>query len=79
MNPNEYCANKLKELRKSKNLTQQELAEGLNIKQQQIARYENNQRQFKQNFLFQLADYFDIPISEFFPTFNEKSKTNETA
>lgn len=67
MEINKYCANKLKELREKKNITQQELADDLHINQQQIARYENNQRQFKQDFLFMLANYFKISINEFFP------------
>lgn len=67
MDINRYCADKLKELRERKNLTQQELAEDLGIAQQQIARYENNQRNFKQDLLFQLADYFKVSINEFFP------------
>lgn len=67
MDINRYCADKLKELRERKNLTQQELAEDLGIAQQQIARYENNQRNFKQDLLFQLADYFRVSINEFFP------------
>lgn len=67
MEINKYCANKLKSLRERKNITQQELAEALHINQQQVARYENNQRQFKQDFLFEIANYFNVSISEFFP------------
>jgi repressor LexA len=67
MEINKYCANKLKQLRERKNITQQELADDLKINQQQIARYENNQRQFKQDFLFTLANYFKVSINEFFP------------
>lgn len=67
MEINKYCADKLKTLRERKNITQQELAEDLHINQQQIARYENNQRQFKQDFLYKLADYFKVSINEFFP------------
>lgn len=64
---NKYCAEKLKKLRLSKNLTQKELAEELGVTQQQIARYENNLRMFKQDFLFQLANYFQVSINDFFP------------
>lgn len=70
MDINQYAANKLKELRMSKRLTQEELAEDLGITQQQIARYENNQRKFKQDFLFKLAEYFEISINDFFPNFD---------
>lgn len=77
---NKYCAQKLKKLRISKNLTQKELAEELGITQQQVARYENNRRRFKQTFLFQLAEYFKVSINDFFPsteaTVSEFSKSN---
>ena len=51
MDVNKYTADKLKKLRIENNLTQEKLAEELNITQQQIARYENNLRQFKQDYL----------------------------
>lgn len=77
---NKYCAEKLKKFRLSRNLTQKELAEDLGITQQQIARYENNLRMFKQDFLFQLADYFHVSINDFFPPLeksNEEKKQDE--
>lgn len=64
---NKFCAEKLKRLRIQRNLTQKQLAEDLNVTQQQIERYENNKRKFKQDFLFQLADYFNVSINDFFP------------
>ena len=67
MDINKYAAEKLKELRNRRNLTQEELAENLGINQQQIARYENGLRYFKQEFLFTLASYFNVSINEFFP------------
>ena len=67
MNINKYAAEKLKKLRNMRNLTQEELAEDLKITQQQVARYENGVRKFKQEFLFILANYFDVSINEFFP------------
>lgn len=70
MDINEYSAKKLKELRERKNITQQELAEALGVQQQQIARYENNQRKFKQDLLCKLADYFNVSINDFFPNTN---------
>lgn len=70
MDINEYSAKKLKELRERKNITQQELAEALRVQQQQIARYENNQRKFKQDLLCKLADYFNVSINDFFPNTN---------
>lgn len=67
MDINEYAAQKLKELRQGKNLTQEELAEELGIAQKQISRYENGLRNFKQEFLFMLAEYFNVSINDFFP------------
>ena len=67
MDINKYAAKMLKQLRLEKKMTQEELAKQLNITQQQVARYENNLRQFKQDFLFKLADYFKVSINEFFP------------
>nr|DAT00349.1 MAG TPA: Helix-turn-helix XRE-family like protein [Caudoviricetes sp.] len=77
MDINKYAARKLKELRVQKNLTQEKLAEELNITQQQIARYENNMRQFKQDFLYQLAEYFGVSINYFFPQVNHLNNDNE--
>ena len=67
MDINKYAAEKLKELRNKRNLTQEELAEELNISQKQISRYENGLRNFKQELLFKLAEYFDVSINDFFP------------
>ena len=80
MNINKYASNKLKELRTEKKLTQEELAKDLNVTQQQIARYENNNRQFKQDFLFKLAEYFKVSINEFFPPIssNASDALNDT-
>lgn len=76
MDINKYASDKLKELRNRQNLTQEQLGEDLGITQQQIARYENNLRQFKQDFLFQLADYFNVSINEFFPDTTNKKQNN---
>lgn len=76
---NKYAAEKLKSLRSKKNITQKELAEELNVTQQQIARYENNRRQFKQDFLFKLADYFNVSINDFFPPIKNKYNIDEKA
>lgn len=72
MNVNQFISKKLKELRTVKNMTQEELAKDLNITQQQVARYENNLRQFKPDFLFKIANYFEVPVSDFFPEAEER-------
>lgn len=74
MESNEYASEKLKKLRTRKNLTQQELAEDLNIDQRQISRYESGQRQFKPDFLTKLSEYFNVPVSEFFSEELETAK-----
>lgn len=77
MDINKYAADKFKELRMKKNLTQEQLAEELNVTQQQVARYENNMRQFKQDFLFKLAEYFGVSINDFFPPLNFDETSQE--
>ena len=62
-----YIANKIKQLREKRNITQQELAEALGTTQQSIARYESGERKTDNNMLFALSDYFNISINEFFP------------
>lgn len=72
-NVTSYVANKIKTLREGKNITQQELAEALGTTQQSIARYESGERKADQNILYSLAEYFKIPIDDFFP----KRETNQ--
>lgn len=77
MEDNEYASKKLKKLRIRKNLTQQELAEELGITQKQISRYEKGERNFKQDFLVKLSEYFNVPISEFFSEDIKNNKQTE--
>lgn len=77
METNKYASEKLKKLRLRKNLTQQELAEDLNIEQKQISRYESGQRQFKPDFLAKLSEYFNVPISDFFSEKLEENKQTD--
>ena len=67
INFNEYASKKIKELRKNKGWSQQELANKLNVTQQQINRYENNQRILKKDFLEKLAIAFNVSMNEFYP------------
>lgn len=73
-NVTNYVANKIKTLRETKNITQQELAEVIGTTQQSIARYESGERKADQNILFALAEYFNISIDDFFP---ERKERNE--
>ena len=65
-----YAGNIIKKLRERKNMSQDELAEQLNITRQAISRYENGDRGVNQDLLFQLASIFNVKIDEFFPPLN---------
>ena len=53
---------RLKELRKSRNISQVKLAMDLNMNQNTISRYETNEREADYATLIALADYFDVSI-----------------
>ena len=65
-----YAGSIIKKLRERKNMSQDELAEQLNITRQAISRYENGDRGVNQDLLFQLASIFSVKIDEFFPPLN---------
>lgn len=54
--------NKLRELRKEKGLTQQELADEISVSKITILRWENEERQIKTEKAQQLADYFGVNV-----------------
>lgn len=70
MDTNKYIGSKIKEFRISKNITQEELGEFLNTTSQTVSRYENGERKTSNDMLFQLADYFNVSINDFFPSLN---------
>ena len=53
---------RLKELRKSRNITQLKLALDLNMNQNSISRYENGEREADNQTLIMLANYFNVSI-----------------
>ncbi|MDE5621079.1 MAG: helix-turn-helix domain-containing protein [Ruminococcus sp.] len=53
---------RLKELRKSKRITQQRLAIELNLNQNSISRYESGEREADYKTLIALSDYFQVSI-----------------
>lgn len=55
--------NRLKELRTSQGMTQQELAEAVSIPKRTIQRLENNESQIKPKKAQLLADYFGVEVS----------------
>ncbi|MES5892931.1 helix-turn-helix domain-containing protein [Bacillus cereus group sp. RP43] len=75
-------SSKLKELRESKGLSQEELAAKLNIPRSSITHYENhNDRLPRKSRLIEIADFFNVSIDyllsdtnvELRPNINEKS------
>lgn len=55
--------NRLKELRKAKKLTQQELAEKINVTKLTISRWERGERVPKSDKAQKLADFFGVSIA----------------
>lgn len=53
---------KLKELRKSRNISQLKLAMELNMNQNTISRYETGEREAGYTELIAIADYFNVSI-----------------
>ena len=53
---------KLREIRKSRNISQLKLAVDLNMNQNSISRYENMERQADYEALIRFADYFNVSI-----------------
>lgn len=53
---------RLKELRKSKKISQLKLALDLNMNQNSISRYETGEHEADYKTLIALADYFDVSI-----------------
>ena len=53
---------RLKELRKSKNISQLKLALDLNMNQNSISRYETGEREADYETLIKFADYFNVSL-----------------
>ncbi|MGM0260451.1 helix-turn-helix domain-containing protein [Enterococcus sp. AZ102] len=70
MELSKFIGGKIKQYRETKNITQDELAEFLGTTRQSISRYENGERKTNQDILFDLAEYFDVSINDFFPKRN---------
>lgn len=68
---------KIISLRKNNNITQDELAEKIEISKQALFNYENNKRQIPIDTLSRIAKVFKIHISDFFVENNENSQPIE--
>ena len=53
---------RLKKLRKERKISQLKLAIDLNMNQNSISRYENNEREADYETLIKFADYFDVSL-----------------
>ena len=63
---------RLKELRKSKNISQLKLALDLDMNQNSISRYETGEREADYETLIKFADYFDVPLDYLLGRTNSK-------
>lgn len=70
-------AERLKELRKEKGLTQQKVADSLNISQPNYRRWESGERRPSVETLVMLADYFEVSIDYLLTRKNQKVFENE--
>ncbi len=70
MDINKYIGAKIRTLRQSKNINQEELAEYLDVTTQAVSRYELGDRKTDNDILFKLADYFNVSVNDFFPPLN---------
>lgn len=64
---NRFVGMKIKEFRKNKKLTQQDLADLVGVKNSAISNYEQGTRIPKRDFLFRVANALGVSIDEFFP------------
>lgn len=63
---------RIKDLREDADITQSQLAEYLNIKQNTYSQYENGQRQIPIDALIKLAQYFDTSVDYILELTNER-------
>lgn len=68
MEINKYIGDRIRNYRQSKNITQEELADFLNVSTQAVSRYELGDRKTDNDILFKLADYFNVSVNDFFPS-----------
>lgn len=55
-------SSRIKELRKEKNMTQNELAKALDFSQQAVSGHESGTRRLNHNVLIKYAEYFDVTV-----------------
>ena len=70
--------NRIKELRKSKGLSAQKLADKLNIAQSTLSQYENEKREANYDTLKKISQYFDVSIDYLLGNTNELTTTTQS-
>lgn len=63
---------RIKDLREDADITQKELADYLNVKQNTYSQYENGQRQISLDALIKLAQYFNTSVDYILELTNER-------
>ncbi len=69
--------NRIKELRKEKNLTLEQVGKDMNLATNTISRYETGKREPKLEIWNKLAEYFNVPTSYLMGTDNLKFPTKQ--
>ena len=67
----------LKELRKEKNLTQEQLAEQLNVSNRSVSRWETGRNMPDIGLLVEIAELYDVSISEIIDGKRRSENMNE--
>lgn len=57
-----YMSKRLRDLRENNVFTQKQIAEYLYVKQSAYSRYERNSRNIPIEYLFKLADYYNVSV-----------------
>jgi transcriptional regulator with XRE-family HTH domain len=70
MNINRIIGEKLKTLRKHRNITQEELANAIGLTYQQIQKYEKGENRISCDTLIKCAQFLNIDLFYFFSDFN---------
>ncbi len=76
MDINVFIGNKIRELRNTKNITQEEIGEYLGVTSQTVSRYESGKLKTNQDVLYKLAEYFKVSINDFFPDLESEGTAN---
>ncbi|OZS73295.1 XRE family transcriptional regulator [Providencia rettgeri] len=65
-----FIGNKIKQLRKEKGLTGEDLARCIGVSQQQVSRYEQGINCVNVDLLAKLSELFQVPVKIFIPSDN---------